>query len=136
MLISINTYIVVMVLDSIRVQNFHYLTVAWVKMSLFFGVHMSYSLNIDNKGKDILILSKGPIQGWDDATLIAKAQYSISFSRSNRKFCLSLHYNGSNNFLFVNFLFATKINKFKAKVSEKKKKFLVFRKYFRKFFSQ
>ena len=52
-----------MVLDSIRVQNFHYLTVAWVKMSLFFGVHMSYSLNIDNKGKDILILSKGPIQG-------------------------------------------------------------------------
>ena len=63
MLISINSYIVVMVLDSIRVQNFHYLTVAWVKMSLFFGVHMSYSLNIDNKGKDILILSKGPIQG-------------------------------------------------------------------------
>ena len=35
MVIQINTYIVVMVLDSIRVQNFHYLTVAWVKMSLF-----------------------------------------------------------------------------------------------------
>ena len=35
MMIQINTYIVVMVLDSIRVQNFHYLTVAWVKMSLF-----------------------------------------------------------------------------------------------------
>ena len=35
MVIQINTYIVVMVLDSICVQNFHYLTVAWVKMSLF-----------------------------------------------------------------------------------------------------
>ena len=84
-------------------------------------IYSSYGIGFDNKGKDILILSKGPIQGWDDATLIAKAQYSISFSRSNRKFFLSLHYNGSNNFLFVNFLFATKINKFKAKVSEIKK---------------
>ena len=30
-----NTYLVVMVLDSIRIQKFHYLMVAWVKMSLF-----------------------------------------------------------------------------------------------------
>ena len=54
----------------------------------------------------------------DDTTLTAEAQYSINFSRSNRKFCLSLHYKGNNSFLFVN---ATKIYQFKAKDSEIKK---------------
>ena len=40
------------------------------------------------------------------------------FSRSNTKFCLSLHYNGSNSILFVN---ATTIYQFQAKHSEIKK---------------
>ena len=51
----------------------------------------------DNKGKCILILGKGPTQGLNDTTLTAEVQYSINFSRSNRKFCLSLHYNWSNS---------------------------------------
>ena len=34
--------------------------------------------------------------------LIAEAQYSSNFLRSNRKLCFSLRYNGSNSFLFVN----------------------------------
>ena len=67
---------------------------------------MSSSVHTDNKKKDILILGKGPTQGLDDTTLTSEAQYSISFSKSNRKFCLSLHYNGRNSFLSVN---ATKI---------------------------
>ena len=62
---------------------------------------MSSSVHIDNKNKNILILGKGPTRGLDDTTLTGEAQYSINFSRSNRKFCLSLHY-GSNSFLFVN----------------------------------
>ena len=53
----------------------------------------------------------------DDITLTGEAQYAINFSRSNKKFCLSLHYNGSNSLLFVN---ATKIYQFKAKGSETK----------------
>ena len=64
------------------------------------------------------ILGKGSTQGLDDTALTEEAQYSINFSRSNTKFCLSLHYNGSNRFLFVN---ATKIYKFKTKDSEIKK---------------
>ena len=52
---------------------------------------MTSSVHIDNKKKDILILGIGPTQGLDDTTLSAEAQYSIKFSRSNRKFCLSLH---------------------------------------------
>ena len=79
---------------------------------------MSSSVHIDNKKKDILILGFGPTQELDDTTLTAEAQYSINFSRSNRKFCLSLHYNESNSFLFVN---ATKIYHFKVKNSEMKK---------------
>ena len=78
---------------------------------------MSSSVFIGNRKKDILTLGDGPIQGLDDATLTAKAKYSINFTESNRNLCLRFHYNGSNSFLFVN---ATKIYQFKAKDSEKK----------------
>ena len=82
---------------------------------------MSLSVYTDNKKKDILILGKGPTQGLDDTTLTAEAQYSINFSISNRKYCLSLSYNETNSFLFVN---ATKIYQSKAKHSEIKKNIL------------
>ena len=62
---------------------------------------MSSSVHTDNKNKDILIICNGPTQGLDDTTLAAEAEYSINFSRSNRKFCLSLHYNGSNSFYLL-----------------------------------
>ena len=70
---------------------------------------MSSSVHIDKKRKDILIFGKGPIQGLDDTKLTAETKCSIILKRSNIKFCLSLHYNGSNCFLFVN---ATKIYQF------------------------
>ena len=73
--------------------------------------------HINNKGKYILIYGKVSNQGLDDSTLSAEAQFSFNFSRLDRKFCLSLHYNGSNSFLFAN---ATKVYQFKAKDSEKK----------------
>ena len=60
--------------------------------------------------KDILIIGKGPTQGLDDTMLTAETQYPISSTRPGIKFCLSLHYNGSTSFLFVN---ATKIYRFK-----------------------
>ena len=41
--------------------------------------------------------------------------HSINFTENNKKFCLSLHYNGANSYLFVN---GTEIYKFKAKDSE------------------
>ena len=72
-------------------------------------------MHIDNKKKDILILGKGATQGLDDGMLTGEAWYSFNFSRSNRWFCLSLHYNGSNSFLFAN---ATKLQKY---ISSKQK---------------
>ena len=41
--------------------------------------------------------------------------YSINFTVTRMKFCLSVHYNGANSYLFVN---GTEIYKFKAKDSE------------------
>ena len=41
--------------------------------------------------------------------------YSINFTVTKNKFCLSLHYNGANSYLFVN---GTEIYKFKPKDSD------------------
>ena len=84
------------------------------KNVIIFGVDMSPLTKIDNKNKDILILGKGPTQGLE-STLSAEKMYSINFTKKNTKFCLSLHYNGANSYLFVN---GTEIIKFKAKNSE------------------
>ena len=49
--------------------------------------------------EDILILGKDPAQGLDDTTFTFEAEYSINFTELGKKFCLSLHYNGSNSYL-------------------------------------
>ena len=81
---------------------------------IIFGVDMSSSAHIDNKKKDILVLGKGPTQGLEH-TLTAEKMYSINFTVTRKKICLSLHYNRANSYLFVN---GTEIIKFKAKDSE------------------
>ena len=75
---------------------------------------MSSSSHIDNKKKDILVLRKGPTQGLEH-TLTAENMYSINFTENNKRFCLILHYNGANSYLFVN---GKEIKKFRAKDSE------------------
>ena len=64
--------------------------------------------------KNILVLGKGPTQGLEH-TLTAEKMYSINFTVTKKRFCLSLHYNGANSYLFVD---GAKIYKFKAKDSE------------------
>ena len=76
---------------------------------------MNSSIHVDNKGKDILILGIGPTQGLGEHSLTAEKMYSINFTVTNVQFCLSLHYNGENSYLFVN---SIEIYKFKAKDSE------------------
>ena len=63
---------------------------------------MISSVHIDNKKKNILILGKVSTQGLDNTKLTAETLYSINFTRPGIKFCLNLHYNGGNSFLFVN----------------------------------
>ena len=82
--------------------------------AISFGVDMSSSTKINNKGKHILIFGKGPTQGLGEHTLSAEKIYSINFTKVNTKFRLSLHYNGANSYLLFN---GTKIQKFTAKDS-------------------
>ena len=72
------------------------------KKVITFVADINSSVHIDNKNKDILILGEGSTQGLDDNTLTAEPKHLINFSQPNRRFVLSLHYNGSNSFLFVN----------------------------------
>ena len=75
---------------------------------------MSFSAHIDNNKKDILVLGIGPTQGLEH-TLTAEKMYLVNFTVTKKKFCLSLHYNGTNSYLFVN---GIEIYNFKAKDSE------------------
>ena len=77
---------------------------------------MSSYVHVDNKRNDILTIGEGPTQGLNH-TLTGEAKYLIDFTRSGKRFVLSLHYNEGNNFLFVN---TTKVYQFKAKDSEQK----------------
>ena len=80
---------------------------------------MSYSVHADNKGKDNLILGKGPTQGLGEHSLTAEKMQSVNFTDHREKYCLTLHYNGANSQLFVN---VTEIIKFKVKDSEIQKR--------------
>ena len=64
--------------------------------------------------KNTLVLGKRPTQGFE-YTLAAEKMYSINFTLTRKKFCLSLHYNGGNSYMFVN---GSDIYKFKTKSSE------------------
>ena len=68
--------------------------------------------NNDNNKKDILVLGIGPTQGLEH-TLTAEKMYSINFTVTKKKFCLSLHYNGANSYLFMN---CAEIYKLKQKI--------------------
>ena len=85
------------------------------KNVIIFGADISSSVHINNKKKDIFILGKGPTQGFYNTKLTAEKEYSINFTEQQKKFCLSLHYDGVNSYIFVN---GVEIYKFKAKDSE------------------
>ena len=61
-----------------------------------------------------MIFGKGPTQGLE-YTQSAEKMYSINFTDHNKKFCLSLDYNGANSYLFVK---SKEIHKYRAKDSE------------------
>ena len=82
---------------------------------IIFGADLSSSSHPNNKTRSILVLGKDFMEGIDGTTIYAEKMYSTNFTVDNKKFCLSLHYNGDNSYLFVN---GKEIIKFKAKDSE------------------
>ena len=83
-----------------RRSSFSFPGVEFGQNVLIFGVDVSFSIHIDNKKKEILVLGKGPTQGLEH-TLIAEKMYSINFTVTNKKVCLGLHYNGANSYLLM-----------------------------------
>ena len=79
---------------------------------LIFGVHENSVIHSNNKANNIYVMGDGTVQGINDATLYAEKTYATNFSTVNKKFVLSLHYNGDNSYLFVN---GKQELKFKAK---------------------
>ena len=76
---------------------------------------MSSSTDTNNKTRKIVVLGRDFIQGIDGKTVYAEKTYSINFSETGARFCLSLHYNKNNSYLFIN---GKEVIKFKAKDSE------------------
>ena len=97
-----------------RKGSFSFLGGGFGQNVIIFGVDMSSSVHVDKK-KIILIIGKGPTQGSGKHSLTAEKMYSINFMVTRKKYCLSLHYDEANSYLFVN---GTEIIKFKAKDSE------------------
>ena len=84
-------------------RSFSFPGAGLVRNVISFGVDMSSSMKI-GKGKL-------PTQG-SEHTLSAEKMHLINFTEHNKTFCLSLHYNGVNSYLFVN---VKEIHKFRAK---------------------
>ena len=59
------------------------------KTVVIFEANMSSSVQIEKKGKYILILCEGTRQGLDDTSLTAEAE--VNFRKANKRFVLSLH---------------------------------------------
>ena len=60
---------------------------------------------------DLLKLGEGPTFGINGSFGSSQKKFSINFNKASITFCLSLHYNADNSYLFVN---GKAIFKFKA----------------------
>ena len=107
-----------------RHGEFSFGTSGFGRNCIIFGADLSSSSHANNNKNNILVLGKDFVQGINDTTIYAEKMYSIDSTENNRKFCLSLHYNGANTYLFVNgravifFVNGTEIYIFRAKDSE------------------
>ena len=65
------------------------------------GVDISYSVHVDSKRKDIIVLGESLTKGLNETIIIRESTYTINFIRPGRRFVLSLHYNETNGFFLV-----------------------------------
>ena len=69
---------------------------------LIFGVHENSLVHANNKANNVYVMDNFIVQGISDTTFYAGKLYSQNFTAANKKFVLSLHYNGDDSYLFVN----------------------------------
>ena len=81
------------------------------RSGIIFGVDNSSSSHSDNCKNNFLILGEGPTYCINGIFGSPEKKFSMNFIKANTKFCLSLHYNADNSYLFVN---GKEVFKFKA----------------------
>ena len=72
------------------------------KNVIIFEADLSNFRAATNKTQSVLILAHGLKQKINDTTISAEKMYSPNFTVDKKIFCLSLHYNSDNSYLFVN----------------------------------
>ena len=72
------------------------------KNVIIFGCDMSFSSHANNRANNIYILVKDFVQGINGTILYAEKLHTTDFTQPDKRFVLSLHYNGGNSYLFVN----------------------------------
>ena len=82
----------------------------FAKNVVIFDVDNSSLSHADNHKINFSVLDEGLTHGINGSFGAPAKRFSINFSKAKTKFCLSLHENGDNSYLFVN---GKKICKFK-----------------------
>ena len=72
------------------------------KSVIIFGVNTQNNIHSTNKIQNIYVMGKDFVQDINNTAIYAEKIYKANFTEHNKKFVLSLHYNGDNSYLFVN----------------------------------
>ena len=62
---------------------------------------MSFSVHPTNRANNIYVMGDGLTQGFHDTSQHVEKNYYRNFTDPDKKFVLSLHYNGNDSYLFV-----------------------------------
>ena len=68
---------------------------------LIFGVDLSFSVHATNRANHIYLMGDGLTQDINDTTLYTEKNYWRNFTDPGKKFIISLHYNGDENYFMV-----------------------------------
>ena len=69
---------------------------------IIFGIDNSLPSHFDNLEHNFLILGEVPTYDINGSFGSPEKKFIINFTKANTNFCLSLHYNADNSYLFVN----------------------------------
>ena len=83
----------------------------YARDAVTFGVDNTSSSHANNRKNNFLALGEEPTYEINGRVGTPENKFSINFSKVKTKFCLSLHYNRDNSYLYMN---ETEICKFKA----------------------
>ena len=73
---------------------------------------MSFSIHANKRANSIYVLGNFLVQGINGTSMYAEKVHNINFTQVEKKFVLSLHYDGDNSYLFIN---GTQELKFKSR---------------------